>query len=569
MLSTFAYKQGLIFCVLALALPGCSKKSDDDGLKNLTTDASLAISVKGIQEDFNINTTLKMSSNAGERRLSQQSNDGTAIDIVTHVDFDAVLSVGSFSDRHNLSVDKLYSSHRPLANLQNVTSKPMAQGVKYRLILRQKSNGHVVYNDVMTSGADFKIDVVKGQTYEWIAYSYNSETVPPAPSSSNLANATITTGEGEDLLHATGEVTVVNTASPNAPIVMPLGIVFKHSLRRVMVELNTMGMFANLLEAEIELMDDYFRKGVMNVSSGVVVDQQVITGKRAQTTHKAVDGYEYNDRRAFYFYTTRTDDINNFRVTLKRFKIALDEPGLTREFNTPVTYTFAKLPAGALGRSVLAKIDLVESALTVGGVAWARSNLYYQAGHNPYRFGHMNRKSRADNTFFTAFTIHPRGVGNRVAGDPCEFVYPQGLWATPTKDQLESLKNSTSVIFGNYGTNISFTPINENTAAPYPHSKLHFNLNGRINGGLLGILVHSGEDRTVEIWSDNRTIDLLGLANLGISYFKGENHQFGGALGLSNTRTRNVSTTLLGDVELLGLSLIAAEGYRNVRCVRK
>lgn len=569
---TSIYRSCALVVLAALFFQSCSKESGNGTLGEVVTDAVLAISVTGIEGEITRSSNgplMKLASASGEYSYrSAEAAEPLQVELVSNADFDAFLTVENGQNIVKPDLAKQASVGARSVDRLNAATKPMTAGFKYHLILRQKDNGQVVYSGGMTAGADFKIDVVKGQTYEWYAYSYNnSDPVPPPPA--NLANAVIPTGgASDDLLHAAGEVTVSNPANPGAAIVMPLGIVFKHKLRRVMLELNTMGMFADLLEAEIELGDDYFTAGNMNVLTGAVSGNQAITGQRTHTDHQPIEGHNYNDRRAFYFYTTKTTAIPNFKVNLKRFKIALDEPGLTREFTTPAVYTFSSLPAGTLGQSVAAKIDLVESALTVNGVQWARSNLYYQAGHNPYRFGHMNRQTRAENTFFRAFSTQP-GTGTRVAGDPCELVYPVGLWVGPTYEQLEALKNTNAAIFGNYGTYIRFTPVNENTSTVYPHSKLHFNLNGRVNGGLLGALAHNGEHRNAEIWSDNRTIDLLGLANLGISYLELENHDKGGLLGTSPTRTRNMSTTLLGDLGLLGITLLDAGGRRNVRCVRQ
>lgn len=564
------YRSCTFIALAVLFLQGCSKDSGNGTLSEITTDAILSVSVVGIEGEFEKATSgalMKLADMSGAQNHIVGADEAPMeVKLISNPDFDALLTVGSSENAAVPQVVKEAAVNGRSLDLRSAVTKAMTPGFKYYLIVRQKNSGQLIHSGEMTSGVDFKIDVTKGQTYIWTAYSYNNSSVPAPPS--NLATATIPTGDGVDLLHATGEVTVSNPADPSAPIVMPLGIVFKHKLRRVMVELNTMGMFADLMTAEIELGGDYFHRGTMNVWTGNVSGSQLVTGKRTHTAHQAIEGHNYGDRRAFYFYTTQTGDINDFKVNLKRFKIQLDVAGQTREFTTPVVYTFAKLPAGTLGQSVSAKIELVESALTVNGVQWARSNLYFQVGHNGYRFSHMNTKTRAPETFFRAFTMRP-GEGNRTAGDPCEMVYPQGLWKTPSATQLQALKNASAVVFGNYGTFVRFTPNNENTSTVYPHSKLHFNLNGRINGGLLGVLANNGEDRNAEIWSENRTVDLAGVANLGITYLEMENHQYGGVLGNSNTRERNVRTTLLADLGLLNITLLEAGGRRNVRCVRQ
>lgn len=573
---TSIYKSCLLLGVVVLFFHSCSKDSDS-GVGDIAGDAILAVSVAGIEDDMLRAKIGKVAGLSGMKTSNaSDANNLSEIELVTHTDFDAVLSVEASGSGENnpfqLSKQASAGAVKP-SNLLNAATKPMVQGVKYHLILRQKDNGQVVYNGGMTAGTDFKIDVVKGQTYEWVAYSYNNDEVVPAPSSSNLSNATIPTGEGVDLLHAAGEVTVSNPANPSAAIVMPLGIVFKHKLRRIMVELNTMGMFADLMTAEIELADDYFRKGTMTVWSGAVTDSQIITGQRTHTAHKAIEGHSYGDRRAFYFYTTRTADINNFKVNLKRFKIQLDEPGLTREFTAPVTYTFAKLPAGALGQSVTAKIDLVESALTVQGIRWARSNLYYQAGHNPYRYGHMNRLTDNQNSFFGFKDVLPASENtNRQGGDPCMLVYPEKLWRYPTPQEIQSMVNAT---YSNSNAandeKMMYDLDVPSTSTLYPDAKLTFKFNGQweqlLDLGPLGGLgwpVYRNKGTRFEIWSTDKFLDLGWLLDLGSHHLRGsyEWQLIGG------TAPRvNYNTKILNEVTILGISLLNG-GFKNVRCVR-
>jgi len=67
-----------------------------------------------------------------------------------------------------------------------------------------------------------------------------------------------------------------------------------------------MRMFADLLKVELEFNDGYFRKSIMNIGTGMVIDQRIIiTGKLKHIVLKVVEGYNFNDRRAFYFYTKK------------------------------------------------------------------------------------------------------------------------------------------------------------------------------------------------------------------------------------------------------------------------
>lgn len=574
---TSIYRSCALVVLAALFFQSCSKESGNGGLGEALTDAVLAISVTGIEGEITRASNgplMKLASaSGGYSYRSAEAAEPLQVELVSNADFDAFLTVENGQNIVNPDLAKQASVGARSVDRLNAATKPMTAGFKYHLILRQKDNGQVVYSGGMTAGADFKIDVVKGQTYEWYAYSYNnSNPVPPPPA--NLANAVIPTGgASDDLLHAAGEVTVSNPANPGAAIVMPLGIVFKHKLRRVMLELNTMGMFADLLEAEIELGDDYFTAGNMNVLTGAVSGNQAITGQRTHTDHQPIEGHNYNDRRAFYFYTTKTTAIPNFKVNLKRFKIALDEPGLTREFTTPAVYTFSSLPAGTLGQSVAAKIDLVESALTVKGIKWARSNLYYQAGHNPYRFGHMNRLTDNQNSFFGFKDVLPASENtNRQGGDPCMLVYPAGLWRYPTPQEIQSMVTAT---YSHSNTTndqkMQFDLDVPSTSTLYPDAKLTFKFNGQweqlLDLGPLGGLgwpVYRNKGTRFEIWSTDKFLDLGWLLDLGSHHLRGsyEWQLLGGTIPRLNYNTK-----ILNEVTILGLSLLDG-GFKNVRCVR-
>ncbi|MCL8000839.1 hypothetical protein M8994_21855, partial [Brucella sp. 21LCYQ03] len=107
----------------------------------------------------------------------------------------------------------------------------------------------------------------------------------------------------------------------------------------------------------------------------------------------------FNDRKAIYYYSATPASFPNLTVTLSNVTIAMDDGPTVRTFaglNTVFPFTATGMQAG---RTYNAKIDLIESPLTLGTARWARTNLYLHPtkSRNPYRFHgtlvHTNMRS--------------------------------------------------------------------------------------------------------------------------------------------------------------------------------
>src|SRR5690606_7833297 len=98
-----------------------------------------------------------------------------------------------------------------------------------------------------TSGEVEEIKVPKGDDYFWYAVSYNNtDDIPDV----DTANPQLTLPGDKDVLYASGSLSIPESAPDDN---IPLGIVFKHSFARVTIELNTMGMFADMISAEVNV----------------------------------------------------------------------------------------------------------------------------------------------------------------------------------------------------------------------------------------------------------------------------------------------------------------------------
>ncbi len=553
-LTNFNWKlAGVIFLTTAyFLLVGCSKQmTADDGISKKT---KISVRVVGIDESIK---------NAKEEpKASASSKEVSAKEVAElhFAGFDASLSVdhelGTAGGRRMIK-----SSSRKGASKQ-VMGAVMDPGVKYRLYLYKADNSFVSSTE-LTSDVPAEIEVDQDVSYKWYALSYNNS---ESPADINPATPTVTSlalPANKDILYDAGTFSVPTGPTP---IDVPVNIVFDHMVSRIGIELNTMGMFADMTSAVVSVTGLSTYSGNFDIASG--------TWGTLTAAANGIDWADfvnieepYADRKIAYVYTPSTAAINNLTVTLTDLSLKLDDNNI-RSFSallaaTPSVFTFNVTPVVANDHRLL--VDLIESPLTVGGVRWGRANLYYQGGHNPYRFHHTYAHSSARNTFFSFRGLVPESFG--VNGDPCAEVYPAGKWRVPTNNDLMALTGTPPLYLNGQANTTGSTgglgyleyTNATGTAAPYPSNDLHFNYNGGslsvgIIGGLLQV-TFGNLGVTGEYWSSTNGTNILGLIGLG-----------GYSMLLSNALGDTMEAELL-NVQTLGVDVIESP-FKNVRCVR-
>lgn len=576
----YSVKMKKISCLL-IVLPfylfiGCTKEKTDRveevGIEDGTT--AILVSVGGIEEDGVIlNAKASLNTNTG--------SSPTVGEVLSHEEgFDSRISTGEFV---HTPVNIIKVNNYVTGNSDLVRAAKMEDNIIYHLMIYRAVDNVIVWNKQMKSAEQIKIKADAGVNYKWIAYSYNTELGTDLPAISALSSPNIAMGQNKDFLYASGDIT------PNPLVITPLRIVFSHKTARIAVELNTLGMFANLNSADIAI-DNQLKTRNFNVIEGTSNGNQTVVASASTTSFIRYPGYTYDDRKVAYFYTTDFTEIPTLTVKLKSFTIGLDAHAVAQGQSTRVfsglTSTFSTskfIPEEA--KSKLFRIDLIESPVTTTNNAtalsgttccaittkWARANLYYVEGHNPYRFHHLNQQTSDANTYFAVGSSVPRKFASSSSmGDPCELVYPAGIWRTANTYDYNSIAGG-----GTEGLPISLGyraktatraanshieyPV-DNTAVPqYPNNTLRFNYNG--SGVAVALILELVELRltnianTASIWTNSKTLD-LGLLNLGHNYYYAN-------AGNHGVLSEPLKLDLLG-----GLNLVNS-GFRNLRCVRK
>lgn len=543
----------LLICSAQL-LPGCSKDKQAEIMKPAGDGTQLVVSVLGVT-DADETTPSGLKANAAIKPAIKQS----AVlpnKMLSFKDFDAVLEV----ERNVAGNSKVLIKDASQKNAgAGLLAAAVAEGVVYRLML-YKADGKFVSSTLLTSGKPAQLRVETGTTYNWYAVSYNSKDA--IPEVDTLATALVLPG-GKDVLYASGRVSIPEEPGSDTP----LGIIFKHSLARIAVELNTMGMFADMVSAGLSVAGVPVKTATLNLKTGALSNLVDYTQRVEYANFSNVDS-AYSDRKIAYIYTANAAAINNLTVSVNALALTLDDR-TTRTFaalaTTPSVFTFNLTPQ--LGASFTARVNLIESPLTLDGVRWSRQNLYYQAGRNPYRFHHTYAHTNARNTYFSFGALTPDSYG--LDSDPCALVYPQGVWRQASEADFRTLVGTAIGGFGAEASTYNTVgglgyieyPGATGTAGPYPGNDLRFNMNGQgVAVSLLGnnVTIDLGQTfgGSANYWTSTPLLDALGLLRTGAYQYQ------------ASANTRSLSTSLL-NISLLGNVEVAQTNFRNIRCVRR
>ncbi|MCA5005514.1 fimbrillin family protein [Sphingobacterium bovistauri] len=582
----------------------CSKDISETTSGSQEIGIGLTVNVGGIREEFQTIASTVTNHNVKENLAS---------DILYYDDFDALASVEDYSHRYLSNSAKITSRGKD----RIAANSPVQQGVQYYLVLFEDNNGSrgaYMRSDLLTAGQAFTIKVEEGKKYHWIAYSYNS-IENDLPQINFMSESTVSMGVNKDFLYASGISGVVSSTNPTF-----LSIVFDHMLSRVGVEVNTRGMFADINELNIELVNTNLKVANFNLLNQEITASTVEYGENLQLS--AMGGVPSSPRAdtkvAFVYIPPYSGSLNNFQVRLRKLTINLDAQAQALGHSTRTfEYTSTNGPVftsnlGNLlkGKAKVVKIDLLESPLTISSrgyyylivlpvgyfdhnVKWARSNLYHNRLDNSYRFQHINIPSFNRESYFSWGSANPLAYGTN--SDPCSLVYPAGVWKMPSATDFYAtiggtvtdinLLNLIKVNLNLLGINLAGiyfpTPSSRNRTATYTeytpdsgqstfynattdvgiNNKIRFNYNGfYANIGLVENLINLnlGEAGNISrIWTSTANVSLLGLAGVGaVSYS-----------GTALTDYLDASLLNLLNINALGID-VAKTDLNNIRCVR-
>ncbi|MGJ1430484.1 hypothetical protein ACR79M_02440 [Sphingobacterium spiritivorum] len=384
----------------------------------------------------------------------------------------------------------------------------MTNGYKYRVVVLDATTGALVGAVEATANTTpgavqedaVKIDVVKGGSYTWYAYSYNeAATVTPLP---NEANPVFTPSYDKDLLIAQGTATA-GTGAGQKDTQVP--ILFKHALAKVTVRFDASSRTDGISVLNAALaQSDYFNKGTVALNTSTGTLSYTITGQHNVSAINVGSLSPAPVVASASFYTipvTPTETvIPSFKVNVASLTVGpLSTSGKTIDFGSTI------LPKA--GKEEIAIINILD-VTPVGPVFWATGNLYYENGVYKIRNEDTTPRSimlsgliypsfiRTDAWAWMASTPYPSNHIPRPDTwvDPCKSVLPANTWRMPTQAEyanLVTLYNSDSPTNNVYEYTTSFQ--NSSTTIGYDRFRqdvnskwLQFNKDG--NSATIGTL---------------------------------------------------------------------------------
>lgn len=547
----------LISCLFLgqMLLQSCSKENAKNAA--FGDKANIKISVLGVSDKAD-NGKMKLKASTANREVvkTPEKIQGKMLNFNA---FDAVVSMEQTAPK---SSGVSIGNGAKVGKAGALAAEAVPSGVTY-LLLVYTQDGDFVDSELLTSGTPGEIVVPKGNDYNWYAVSYNSADDSP---SVDPENAVLNLPGDKDVLYASGQFSIDANANDDN---IALGIVFEHVFARVAIELNTMGMFADMVSATVEVSGNDSKTGTLDLLTGAVSGLTNSTQTLDFSSFADVEP-PYKDRKVAYFYTAAEDQLDDLTVTLKGLELAIDD-GSTRSFSnlatSPSVFTFDITPQR--GSTYTIRVDLVESPLSFDGVQWARQNLYYTGGHNPYRFHHTYAHTNDRNSYFSFKALTPDNFG--VNSDPCAEVYPAGTWRQASSEDFQTLTGNFLGIGGENasegtenGMGYFEYDVTTGTEAPYPSNNLRFNFNGSgvalgLVNGLIELDLGNTYGSTVRLWTGSTGVNVLGLIGLGAIHY--------GTSGLLTGNQNDELGAALLNVSAIGIDVLETE-FMNVRCVR-
>lgn len=400
-----------------------------------------------IMEEENGDISKSASINNSSDYTNVVGNQGVSEIIDYDNDQDFIIEGTSLSVNNAPAInDNQGENNAKIQNGKFAATTPVANGIKYRLLIYRINNGQEVFvesPEITTSTTRYKTILYAGVTYKYYAYSYNQTSSVPLPSNTN--NPQIPNKSDAPLLVATGQFTV-GTSDNN------IRLVFQHKTSKMQIKVDTRGIFANNITAlDLTIVRATSTVRNYNLRTGAYDSNVLSTNNFTNVPATFVnDGSPSVRLSTNAMYTseaapTINTRINNLTVTVSSSSRNLINP------TAPANANFTTFPnnVGTI-KQALISVKNTEAVLPPG--SWAGGNLYYDAAETDprfkYKFGRSETAATVHNCnyYFNWNTLLPRSEAQTTSevtaygtGDPCRLVYPAGTWRTPSYTDFYSL----------------------------------------------------------------------------------------------------------------------------------
>ncbi|MCT3725773.1 hypothetical protein [Elizabethkingia anophelis] len=308
----------LYLSALGYFLTGCSSERDASALSSSSV---LSVNIAGIEEmanEKNLTTNSDKTfttNNQGGGKISGEIIDSKHIKTN---DFEGIISISK-------SMEPIESSGKNFsktasANGAMAASTPITKGFSYKVLLYK--NGTFYSSTLGTSGNALDIPVKKGDTYDWVIYSYNDTGSIPDPGNTNTP--TIPTPTNRDLIHASGTVTIPGKEGDGQEVKTPLSAVLKHKLAKIVVKLDASKYPADITSASANFVskNTYFQTGTFNLKDGLISNPSYYTADQMNFGLLVPNDQKI---RVSNYYTVANAPINSLGVNLTALSLKLPD----------------------------------------------------------------------------------------------------------------------------------------------------------------------------------------------------------------------------------------------------
>lgn len=337
-------------------------------------------------------------------------------------------------------------------------STKMEPGKKFLLRIFEDEDNHrgdqIGPDYIFTIGGNDNPEIYLdgGKTYHWIAFSINESFLPPLDNNDTFSATDIA---NKDVLYDSGSIETV--AGTNL-----LKINFAHMTSRIVVKFNSQGMFmpfngnSNMSAGVGRFLSSNFVSVITSKNFDFLTGQFVGSAQPVEAIKFTENDPQRHAIKYAYFHSAEPISLSS-----EALKIEFSNPDFYPWYsNGSMKFLRTTILDGnnqeainlSQGESFQVTVDLIQSAININGVLWARDILAYsseQFGMPRLRlmapFGnHSARFFYLEQHYFRWNALTPTSPSNTgtsydPALDPCRTLHPAGTWRMPTDQEANSL----------------------------------------------------------------------------------------------------------------------------------
>lgn len=328
-------------------------------------------------------------------------------------------------------------------------TKPMGKDKTFRVMVYNSNNQFVGSIDQVAAAPTVTLDLVKGGSYKWYAFSFNDTNPLPAINTATLQIPVA----NKDLLYAQSIGTFTANAGDNHQI-----ITFNHAMAKINITIDAIYVPASIGTVDVGFSSNttYIKQGNFDLKA------QSFATTGSYTT--GASDFVFNDtntsstgsfvKNAVLYTVPDGAAINSGDFTVKINSIPLDDFSGTSVAVTNNNRSYGSVTP-VRGNAYNFRITIQKGGL-VGGTIWAAGNLYYDPittdPNKKYKIRpddttSRNAESFWDTDYWPWGGITPTqavGLGVLPAYDPCKNVFPQNTWRMPTEQEMDAINDLTT-----------------------------------------------------------------------------------------------------------------------------